>query len=203
MRRGARRLVAGHDWGGIVAWAAGMWYPERMERLAILNVPHPAALRPGRRWCARRSAVGTSPPSNCRGCPRPPCAPATSPYRDARSATARAAPAPSARTTSTGTSTPSPSRGALTATVNYYRALARGGHRLLGHGLRRIEAPTLVIWGEQDPFVESAFAVPDPAWVPHARVERLPQAGHWAHLDEPDRVCDLLIRWAAFGLHQV
>src|ERR687894_313711 len=34
--------VVGHDWGGIAAWIAAMRHPGRVERLAILNVPHPA-----------------------------------------------------------------------------------------------------------------------------------------------------------------
>jgi epoxide hydrolase 4 len=40
--RGATRAcVAGHDWGGAVAWATAMFHPEGVERLAILNAPHP------------------------------------------------------------------------------------------------------------------------------------------------------------------
>ena len=34
--------VVGHDWGAIAAWVAAMRHPERVEKLAILNVPHPA-----------------------------------------------------------------------------------------------------------------------------------------------------------------
>jgi pimeloyl-ACP methyl ester carboxylesterase len=37
-----RASVVGHDWGAIVAWWFAMLYPERLDRLAILNVPHPA-----------------------------------------------------------------------------------------------------------------------------------------------------------------
>ena len=37
-----RATVIGHDWGAIVAWVAAMHYPGRVERLVILNVPHPA-----------------------------------------------------------------------------------------------------------------------------------------------------------------
>ena len=41
---GGRRVsLVGHDWGGVVAWFAAMWHPERVERLVILNAPHPAA----------------------------------------------------------------------------------------------------------------------------------------------------------------
>ena len=39
--------VVGHDWGAIVAWFAAMRYPERVGRLAILNVPHPARFLDG------------------------------------------------------------------------------------------------------------------------------------------------------------
>ncbi|WP_352562374.1 alpha/beta fold hydrolase [Mesorhizobium sp. M0037] len=36
--------LLGHDWGGIVAWAAGAKLPHRLERLVILNAPHPEVL---------------------------------------------------------------------------------------------------------------------------------------------------------------
>ncbi|MHB9363715.1 alpha/beta hydrolase [Mesorhizobium sp. LNJC403B00] len=36
--------LVGHDWGGIVAWAAGAKLPHRLERLVILNAPHPEVL---------------------------------------------------------------------------------------------------------------------------------------------------------------
>ena len=43
--RGAESaLLAGHDWGGSVAWATAMNHPEVVDRLAILNVPHPRQL---------------------------------------------------------------------------------------------------------------------------------------------------------------
>lgn len=33
-------FLAGHDWGGIVAWAFSEKYPELLKKLAILNAPH-------------------------------------------------------------------------------------------------------------------------------------------------------------------
>ncbi len=41
----ARVDVVGHDWGAAVAWALAAWYPERVRRLGILNVPHPRVMR--------------------------------------------------------------------------------------------------------------------------------------------------------------
>jgi pimeloyl-ACP methyl ester carboxylesterase len=40
-------LLVGHDWGGSVAWATAMNYPEVVQRLAILNAAHPRKLSQG------------------------------------------------------------------------------------------------------------------------------------------------------------
>lgn len=36
-----RFTLVGHDWGGAIAWAAALGRPDRIERLAIVNAPHP------------------------------------------------------------------------------------------------------------------------------------------------------------------
>ena len=36
-----RFTLVGHDWGGAIAWAAALGHPDRIERLAIVNAPHP------------------------------------------------------------------------------------------------------------------------------------------------------------------
>src|SRR5437588_546939 len=38
-------LLVGHDWGGSIAWATAMKYPEVVDRLAILDAAHPRALQ--------------------------------------------------------------------------------------------------------------------------------------------------------------
>jgi pimeloyl-ACP methyl ester carboxylesterase len=40
----ANCYLVGHDWGAAVAWATAMRFPERVSKLAILNVPHPAVM---------------------------------------------------------------------------------------------------------------------------------------------------------------
>jgi pimeloyl-ACP methyl ester carboxylesterase len=39
-----RAVIVGHDWGGLVAWAFAMQYPEKTDRLIVLNLPHPKCL---------------------------------------------------------------------------------------------------------------------------------------------------------------
>jgi pimeloyl-ACP methyl ester carboxylesterase len=36
-----KACLVGHDWGAAVAWETAIRYPQRLEKLAILNVPHP------------------------------------------------------------------------------------------------------------------------------------------------------------------
>ena len=36
-----RFTLVGHDWGGAVAWLAALRHPDRIERLVIVNAPHP------------------------------------------------------------------------------------------------------------------------------------------------------------------
>src|SRR6266571_7764457 len=38
-------FLAGHDWGAAVAWSAALLHPQRIAKLAVLNVPHPAVMR--------------------------------------------------------------------------------------------------------------------------------------------------------------
>jgi pimeloyl-ACP methyl ester carboxylesterase len=64
--------------------------------------------------------------------------------------------------------------------------------------LRPLAAPTLVIWGERDSYLGSDLAEPKREDVPNLdRVERLPDASHWVHHDEAERVNQLLIDFFA------
>jgi pimeloyl-ACP methyl ester carboxylesterase len=86
--------------------------------------------------------------------------------------------------------------GATTAMFNYYRAAFRQSPRRAEARIRVVEAPTLVIWGECDRYLSKELAEPDRADVPNLeRVVRLPEASHWVHHDEPERVNELLLEF--------
>jgi epoxide hydrolase 4 len=186
-------VVVGHDWGAIAAWIAAMRHPERVEKLAILNVPHPA-----------RSLDGLlSPMQLLRSSyvfffqiPRlPEEVIRAGDFALLRSVFSSDPVQPGAFTAEDieryieAIARP----GALTATINYYRALLRYPRETRAL-LQRVEAPVLVIWGEKDRFLSRRLAEPPRLWVPNLiRVKRLPDASHWVAEDCPLEVNTLLL----------
>jgi pimeloyl-ACP methyl ester carboxylesterase len=187
--------VVGHDWGGGVAWTFAMRYPAMLERLAILNVPHPVRMLEGlgtlrqlrKSWYIFYFQMPWLPEAALRANDfaalrvpfrRDPVRPGAFDEAEIeRLVTAMARP------------------GALTAAINYYRAFVRKGLREGTRGLRRIDCPVLVIWGEQDRYLGAELADPPRRWVPHARVARLPNASHFVQNDRPDAVNALLLQF--------
>ena len=186
-------VVVGHDWGAIAAWIAAMRHPERVEKLAILNVPHPA-----------RSLDGLlSPMQLLRSSymfffqiPRLPEEVIRAGDFGLLRSVFRSDPVqPEALTAEDieryieAIAQP----GVLTASLNYYRALPRNPREMRAL-LQRVEAPVLVIWGEKDRFLSRRLAEPPRLWVPNlVRVKRLPDASHWVAEDRPLEVNTLLL----------
>jgi pimeloyl-ACP methyl ester carboxylesterase len=86
--------------------------------------------------------------------------------------------------------------GAAAGMINYYRASVRQSQKEAAAKLRAISAPTLVIWGEKDRYLGPDLAQPHQEDVPNLdRVELLPDASHWVHHDEPERVNELLLEF--------
>ena len=189
---GAERAhVVGHDWGAAVTYMTAMQHPQLVDRVGILNVPHPRRMLEGlrrprqllRSWYMFFFQIPWLPetlaPRGDFGLWRRVLkADAPAAFSDAdldRYVEAWSQP------------------GAVESMLNYYRAALRQSPRRALDRMSVIEAPLLVIWGEQDRALGSELAEPDPKWVPKARVERLPEASHWVQLDAPERVNELLV----------
>ncbi len=186
-----RAMVVGHDWGAVVAWAVAMRFPEMVERLAILNVPHPIRFMQGlRTWQQLRKSwyifffqIPWLPEASAR-------ASKYALFREVfRSDPVRQDAYTEEDIDRTIEAIARP--GALTAMINYYRAAFRVP-RSPGR-ITRIDAPTLVIWGDQDNYLGKELAEPPAKLVPNARVEHLPDASHWVHADRLGHVNQLLI----------
>jgi epoxide hydrolase 4 len=181
-------VLAGHDWGGFLAWAFAGAFPAQIEKLIIINAPHPAIfLRELRNNRAQRQAShymllfrnpeiekvlsadnfaqfdrlllqpgmarGYFNQDDCRA------------YLEAWS-----------------------QPGALTGGLNYYRA-AELGPLEDGSAIPEplalvpeklvIPAPTLVIWGEQDPYVLTGNLNGLEKFVPQLELHRVPDGTHW------------------------
>jgi pimeloyl-ACP methyl ester carboxylesterase len=193
LERGASQAcVAGHDWGGPAAWGVAMNHPEVVSRLAILNSPHPrrflrALLDPRQLMRSWYMGVNQLP---------------WLPERLVRADGWKALRAGFENDARPGAFTPEDIEryveawsqpGAMTAMLNYYRTFTRTSPLRLPGRIRRVEAPTRVIWGDKDRYLEPSLAEPPRDDVPNLeRVIHLPEASHWLQHDEPERVTELL-----------
>jgi len=190
-----RAFVAGHDWGGALASYLPLLHPGLVRRLAILNAPHPAAFRRELKGSAEQRKKSSYilffqlpwlPELAIRKdgfaylakiLRRDPVRPGAFSEADiARYREALARP------------------GALSATLNWYRAAFRHPPRV-PRERRKIDVPTLIVWGEKDRYLGTKLAEGLERWVPDVTVERIPEASHWVQADAPERVNELLIRF--------
>ena len=197
LERGANSAhVVAHDWGAAVAWTAAMNHPEVVERLAILNLPHPRRFLLGLRhprqlfksWYMFFFQLPWLPERLVRA----------SRWRFFQAFALGTAARPDAFTAQDieryveAWSQP----GAATGMINYYRAVFRQSPRRALARLGVVNAPTLVIWGEHDRYLSKELAEPARSDVPNLeRVVRLPDASHWVQHDERERVNELLIEF--------
>jgi pimeloyl-ACP methyl ester carboxylesterase len=85
--------------------------------------------------------------------------------------------------------------GALTAILNWYRAFIRGGglRQQLHAGFPTIETPTLLLWGEADPFLAKSTTLGTDTYVRDLTTVYLPGVSHWLQQDAPE-ICNRIIR---------
>jgi pimeloyl-ACP methyl ester carboxylesterase len=187
----AKATLVGHDWGGIVAWWTTLRHQERVERLAVLNAPHPVAFRryllrhPAqllRSWYAFYFQLPWLPEASLR--------------RANWQALAR-----TLRTTSRPGAFPDgdldqyrrawSEPGAITAMIQWYRAALR--HPSPTPSDPRVHVPTLVLWGVRDAAINRGAAEVSRALCDDGRLEWFEEATHWLHREEPERVNRLLL----------
>lgn len=190
----ARACIAGHDWGGIIAWTFAGAYPALLDKLVILNAPHmqvyvdkvwrtsqlfrsayiglfqlpllPEQLLAAGNWYMVRRMLRSQPA--CKG--------AFSDDDIARYVQCLSQP------------------GAMKAALDYYRAnLMQGGMALARSAHSNV--PTLVIWGEQDPALGAFLLDGLERYAPCIHIHRIARASHWVQNEAPDEVNRVLLRF--------
>lgn len=178
-----RAHVVGHDWGGVVAWSFAMQRPDMLGRLVILNSPHPRQYMRGltpsqllKSWYMFFFQLPWLPElvlslGDFAGLRKTMAAARTGEVSPEELDEYAAAAARS---------------GDLHYPINYYRGLRVDPLGRL-RGFKRVDSPVLVLWGDQDRFLEIHTADPGVDWA-DVTLRRFPTAGHWVHVEEPDSV---------------
>jgi pimeloyl-ACP methyl ester carboxylesterase len=181
--------LVGHDWGGAVAWWIASRDASMLRRMVVLNAPHPAVWREamGRDWRQWVKSLyvhvmrlprlpelmigGRSYQALSRALePAKLNQPELDRYRDAWA-----------------------QPGALTGMINWYRAFLE--KRLPAAAGFAIDVPTLIIWGDRDPYALPELADNSARLCSNARVVHIPEATHWVHHEQAGRVAELLIEF--------
>ena len=190
---GRQRILIGHDWGGIIAWQVAIRRPDLLDGLVILNAPHPAAYRREyeRGWKQKLASwyvlffqLPVLPELQMT---------AGGGQGLERALTSRSTHFPPDRLALYKHNVTQP--GAASAMIDYYRANAVE----LGIGplpSEKIKTPTLMIWGENDPFLDIALTDNNEAFVEDFTLHRLPGVSHWVCEDASSEVDRLIGEWA-------
>jgi epoxide hydrolase 4 len=182
--------LVGHDWGAIVAWYLAYQYPDRLQRLGILNVPHPLVFRRfvtrdfeqmRRSWYAFFFQLPWLPElgmraDNWRGAVR----------------TLRGSGKIHTFTNEDilkykeAWSRP----GAMTAMINWYRAVR---YQTKLPSSMEIKVPTLMMWGVKDVALTYRMARPSIDHCEDGKLIFFPDATHWVQHDAAEEVNHYLI----------
>ncbi|MEC4719386.1 alpha/beta hydrolase [Noviherbaspirillum sp. CPCC 100848] len=193
-------VMVAHDWGGAIAWNFAIALPQLLQKLIIVNAPHPYLFM--RALAQDPSQRKSSAYMNWLRAEGSEAALAKNEFKLVESLL-----------TSLGQS-PTPwftdevraqyhacwSRG-LTGGVNYYRASPLhpptddhpGPLKLeLDPENFRIKVPTRVIWGEQDTALPKSLLDGLEGMVDDLKVERIPEGSHWVIHEQPQRINRLI-----------
>jgi pimeloyl-ACP methyl ester carboxylesterase len=175
--------VVGHDWGAAVSWLTAMYLPERVRTLTALSVPHLGVPDTPRQremaWYTLFFQFAE-------------VAEATLAYDDWAALRELSAGYADVEKAIADLSRP----GALTASLNWYRANV--APRMPGprRELPPVTAPTLGVWSDGDRYLDGARMRASGDYVTGQwQYAEIPGASHWIPLDAPDKLSELLGDW--------
>jgi len=183
--------LVGHDWGGAVAWTLAHKYPERLHKLSILNVPHPAVMRKflsrdldqlRRSWYMMAFQLPWLPEFilSMNGWQR---------FAHSLQNTGKAGSFTDEDITRYKEAWSQPD--AMTSMLNWYRTSVRNPSWASKD--MRIKVPTLMMWGMKDFALTHRMARPSMDYVDDGNLILFPEATHWIQHDAAEEVNHYLI----------
>jgi pimeloyl-ACP methyl ester carboxylesterase len=190
---GAQRVhLVGHDWGATVAWHVAQQFPDRLLTVTAMSVPHPGAFL--KALVTSRQGLASSYILFFQ-LPRVPewyLQRGRGTFTLSGLVKARAQHAPElAEAEAKAMAEP----GALTAALNWYRAIPLSDTREAG---KKVTVPTMFIWSDGDIALREKGARATGDYVlGEYRFEVLKGVSHWILDEQPDMMADLLLDWFA------
>ena len=195
-------LVA-HDWGGAVAWNVANQHPDKLQRLMVLNAPHPGSFLRELQHNPAQQAASQYMHFLCR-----PDAEALLAAHDFQRLFAffntLAGQPPAWLTETVRAQYRALWQQGLTGACNYYRASPLRPPRegdpaaaaiTLPESMLKVDVPTLVLWGMDDPALLPGLLLGLPDWVPQLQVQPVAGASHWLLHEQPELVKHALERF--------
>jgi pimeloyl-ACP methyl ester carboxylesterase len=195
-----RVILVGHDWGAVQAWMFAARQVRPLERLVIMNVPHPECMQRELRkfrqlrksWYIFFFQI---------------------PWIPEKLLTARNAKGVADAFTGMAVDTTRfPDEvtdvfrqgalrpGAMRSMINYYRAAVRGLRKQRNEPIPNIETPTLMIWGLEDTALGKQTTEGTDEFVDDLTLRYLPDVSHWVQQEAPETVNAMLAAWLDGGL---
>ena len=179
-------VLVAHDWGAGIAWSFAYNYPQMLERLIIMNCPHPAKFSEGlrtpqqllRSWYMFFFQLPVIPELFVQ----------SQDYQFIENAFKGMAINKSAFSAEdiNAYKDAAAKRGALTAMINYYRNIFSA--RMLNQNWSILEVPTLMIWGEEDTALGKELTYGTEAYVQDFQIKYIPNCSHWVQQEQPELV---------------
>ena len=189
-----KALIVGHDWGGAVAWTFATMFPELTEKLVVCNCPHPKLMLDSfksnpsqliKSWYIFMHQIPLLPemiyqftlPLFFKQFVRGWMYNKHNFSDDDLNEFVKAF----------------KHEGALTGSINYYRAMLQTKPNLKIFD-KKIQSPTLLIWGEGDKALGKELTYNTEKYIDAAyEVKYIPNCSHWTQNDCPELVNEFLL----------
>ncbi|WP_088241094.1 alpha/beta fold hydrolase [Calothrix rhizosoleniae] len=179
-------ILVAHDWGGMIAWNFAHTHPQMVEKLIVLNIPHPTKLSQGlntfrqllRSWYIFFFQLPLLPELYIKAAD----------YKMVEKVFKGMAIDKTAFTSEDisifkkAVAQP----GALTAMLNYYRNIFKSKRST--KNWQKLDMPTLMIWGENDAALGKELTYGTQSYVNQLQIKYISNCSHWVQQEKPQLV---------------